>query len=116
MPYGRDKISRGDRIFCVGIERGELRLITRLRAAVLDADTLDEDLLYIDDAEDEYVEADFDRVVPGHVLDTLKLIYADGSEHPIRRDAAGRVEGNAYEGRSSIRELAAGTAELDALL
>lgn len=116
VPYGRGKIGRRDRIYCVGIEHGRLLLITRVRAALLEGDIADDEMIYIDDSDEEYVEADFNRTVPTNVLGTLTLIYADGSEHPIRCDQAGRVQGNAYEGRSSIRELAAGASELDALL
>lgn len=116
VPYGRGKIGRRDRIYCVGIEQGRLLLITRVRAALLEADIGDDEMVYIDDSDEEYVEADFNRKVPRGVVDALRVIYANGSEHPIRCDAAGRVQGNAYQGRSSIRELASGADELDVLL
>lgn len=116
IPYGRGKIGRRDRIYCVGIERGRLLLITRVRAALLDGDVADEEMIYIDDAAEEYVDVDFDRAVPREILATLRLVYADRSEHPIRLGETGLVQGTAYEGRSSIRELSAGAAGLDALL
>ncbi len=116
VPYGRDRIGRRDRIYCVGIENGRLLLITRVRAALLEADIADDEMIYVDDSDEEYVEADFDRIVPGSVIGALRVIYVDGSEHPISCDAAGRVQGNAYEGRSSIRELVAGADQLDDLL
>jgi hypothetical protein len=55
VPYGRGKIGRRDRIYCVGIEHGRLLLITRVRAALLEADIADNELIYIDDSDDEYV-------------------------------------------------------------
>lgn len=116
VPYGRGKIGRRDRIYCVGIENGQMLLITRVRAALLEADIADDEMIYIDDSDEEYVEVDFDRKVPTRVVDLLRVIYANGSEYPISRDEAGRVQGNAYEGRSSIRELAAGADELHVLL
>src|ERR1035438_3819375 len=70
------------------------------------ADIADDEMTYIDDSDEEYVEPDFNRKVPPHVVDAITVIYADGTDHPVRCDAEGSVQGNAYEGRSSIRELA----------
>jgi hypothetical protein len=64
VPYGRDKIGRGDRIYCMGIEDGQLRLITRVRAALPEGDEVDDEMIYLDNTEEERAEADFDRLEP----------------------------------------------------
>jgi hypothetical protein len=116
IPYGKGRIARGDVIYCVGLEAGGLRLITRLHAEALDDDLQDDETVWVDDVEAEAVDADFHRVVPDEVIDAVRYLHVNGTEHRVRRDAGGGVLPHAFAGRSSIRELRAGCDLLDALL
>jgi len=116
IPYGKHCVARGDVIYCVGLEAGGLRLITRLHAASLDDDLDHPRSIWVEDVEAEAVDADFHRVVPDEVVDAVRYLHADGTEHRIRRDVQGRVLPHAFQGWASIRELTAGPDALDALL
>lgn len=116
IPYGKQRVARGDVIYCVGLEADGLRLITRLQAASLDDDLDHPRSIWVDDVEAEAVDADFHRVVPDAVVDAIRYLHADGTEHRMRRNVQGRVLPNAFQGWASIRELTAGPDALDALL
>ena len=116
IPYGKQRVSRGDIIYCVGIENGDLRLITRLHAASLNDDLDHRESVWVDYVEGEAVDADFQRVMPSAVVTAILYLHVDGSEHRVRLGRGGRVLPHAFQGRSSIRELASGFQALDALL
>lgn len=68
IPYGKQRVALGDVIYCVGLEAGGLRLITRLHAASLDDDLDHPRSIWVDDVEAKAVNADFHRVVPDEVV------------------------------------------------
>lgn len=108
IPYGKQRIARGDVIYCVGLEGGGLQLITRLNAASLDDDLEHAESIWADDVEATAVEADFHRAIRDAAITAIRYLHADGTEHRIRRDAERRVLPHAFQGRASIRELTAG--------
>jgi len=50
------------------------------------------------------------------MLDKLRFVKSDGTEDGFKRAAGGRVSGNAFQGRGSLRELVTGHDDLDRLL
>jgi hypothetical protein len=100
----------------VGIEAGELYLITRIRATKLDEDRGHSESVLVDGDPDDEVEADYDRLVDDDTLEAIEYLHADGSGHGFQVDAGVAVSGKPFQGRSSLRELSKGAAELDQLL
>lgn len=119
VPYGDGKVRRGDAIYCVAVENGGLRLLTRVVARTLseDDDPDHHESVRVDD-DDEIPVTDYDRVVPPDVLAAIRFAHTDGSEHGIliEGDDGAYVDGHRFQGRSSLRRLVAGAAELYALL
>jgi hypothetical protein len=115
VPYGKGKISRGDVIYCVGIDDEELRLITRIRVGSLDDDPEDEESVLIDDAEAEPVDVDLDREVTPGAAQAIEYEHVDGSKHRLPITGL-LIDPSPFQGRASIRELREGAAELDSLL
>jgi hypothetical protein len=115
VPYGKGKISHGDVIYCVGIEDEELRLITRIRVGSLDDDPADEESVLIEDAEEEPVDVDLDRLVTFEAAHAIRYEHVDGSKHRLTITGV-LIDPSPFQGRSSIRELREGSAQLDSLL
>lgn len=114
VPFGKDRISRGDTIYSVGIEDDELRLITRVRVGSIEDDPEDEDSVLIEDV-DEGVDVDFDREVSPEVIEAIEYEQVDGSKH--RMPILGVRIGHApFQDRSSIRALSKGAADLGTVL
>ncbi len=117
VPFGMDHLKRGDTIYCFGIEDGTLYLITRLIVGTLDEDPEHQESLLVEGAEDDEVEADYDRAVPEEVIGAVRYLHANGSEHRlIDAMADGWLDGSHFQGRASLRELSAGGNELEGLL
>jgi hypothetical protein len=119
VPYGDGKLRLGDAIYCVSVEDGGLRLLTRVVAHAVNEDT-DHDhheSVEVDD-DGEAPVTDYDRVVPPDVLAAIRFAHTDESEHGILTEGedGAYVDGHRFQGRSSLRRLIAGSAELDALL
>jgi hypothetical protein len=117
IPFGKNEIELGDTIYCVGIEGGELRLLTRLVAASLSDDLEHAESVRVT-ANSDVPVIDYDRGVPPDVLAVIRFAQTDGSEHSVVTDGdrGPHVDGHRFQGRSSLRRLVAGAAELDALL
>lgn len=114
VPYGKGRIALGDLIYCVGFDKEELRLITRVRVASLEDDPDDDESVVIEDAGDG-VRADFYRDVTPEVVDAIEYEHVDGSKHRMPVVAVS-IDPSPFQGRSSIRALADGARELDSLL
>ena len=54
-------------------------------------------------------------MVEESAVDELVYLDTDGREQRMPRDASGRLVGDAFQGRSSIRELSRGSKALDQL-
>jgi hypothetical protein len=117
VPFGEGEIGRGDVIYCVAVEDGELHLLTRVVVASLMDDPGRAQSVRVE-PDGDVPATDYDRVVPADMLDAIRVAYADGSERGITDPGGGGpyVAGHRFQGRSSLRQLAAGAAELDSLL
>jgi len=110
VPWGRGKVHVGDTIFAVGIDNGDLLLITdlhpeRVRSSRGVPGQVD---IWSDGTRAPIA---LDRVVPQRVVDRIRFRRADGSEGHFTRDDTGRLRGQQFQGRASLRALKAGVAE-----
>lgn len=113
MPYGQDKLSVGDAVYCVGIDAGEVLLFGRVKIGRLAVDT--------DHAESLDVWAELgsetpfrdDRVLSDAGVDALVYVKADGVEGRFVRRSSGAVDGSPFQGRASIREIVSGSERLE---
>jgi hypothetical protein len=116
VPYGQDKLAKGDSVYRVAVEEGELWLFGRVIVGRMAEDPEHAESLDIwAEPGTETTWCEDDCVVDGSVVDELVYLDADGTEHRMPRDASGRLVPDAFQGRSSIRELARGSEALDQL-
>jgi hypothetical protein len=117
VPFGKGQVRSGDVVYCVAVEDGELRLLTRVVAESLADDPEHAESVRVED-DGKVPVTDFDRVVRGEALTAIRFAYADGSEHGMLAESEtdAFVDGHRFQGRASLRELVAGTAKLDAIL
>lgn len=54
--------------------------------------------------------------LPQSVVDALRFLHRDGSEHHVKRAGTGDIRSGQFGGRSNLRELVAGAELLDAAL
>jgi hypothetical protein len=111
VPWGKQKLKRGDTIFCVYIADEELHLIARLKAASLHEDPPNDESIRVKGARNERARADYDRIVRPRVLRALEYLHTDGTAHRLIKPNP-----RCFQGRASIRELNDGQDELEALL
>jgi len=113
VPWGEGLIERGDTIYCIFIEDGELHLVTRLTAATVegDPDPEHEQSVSVTPEPTDEIRADYQRVVVPGDLKAIKYERPDGSEASLEDPNAGR-----FQGRNSIRKLTDGTHALEATL
>jgi hypothetical protein len=111
VPWSKQKLKRGNAIFCVYIADDELYLITRVIASSLHDDPPDDASICIKGAHAESARADYGRVVPPRVRRVIEYLHTDGTRHSLARPNPRR-----FQGRASIRELSNGQEELEALL
>ena len=110
IPWAAGKIDVGDDVYAVGIDDGELLLISRVvvdSVRVTDAAT---EKITIESRESEAMR--FDRIVPRRTVDQLRYLDAAGEEQRFARAANGRLQGTPFQGRASLRELAPRSGEL----
>lgn len=118
IEYGEGlDIAEDDTIYCVGIEEGELRLFTRIEAGPVEPDT--------DPAHTASVAvwpkgggsitADYALAVSPTITKALEYKLKGGAVQGVKRNQTGGIEPQAFRGRSSVRELAAGADLLKAL-
>jgi hypothetical protein len=115
VPYGDGKLAVGDTVYCVGVDEGELLLFGRVVVGRIDVDLGERESLDVWSQRGTGTPFQDDRVVDDPTVDSLIYLHADRTEHRIPRDASGRILGNAFQGRASIRELARGFESLDRL-
>jgi hypothetical protein len=119
VPYGDNRVSVGDKIYCVGMEGGELFLIIRVEIAKLspDPDAEHGESVLVDGAKSNTAKADYKRRVPTPTVKKLKYRLRDDTEQGVKlKPEGGGVEPGQFQGISSLRELTEGSAKLDALL
>jgi hypothetical protein len=115
VPYGEGKLAVGDTVYCVGVDEGELLLFDRVVVGRMDVDLGDSESLDVWSERGTGTPFQDARVVDDPTIDSLIYLHADRTEHRVPRDASGRVRGNAFQGRASIRELVRGFESLDRL-
>lgn len=117
IPYGTRKVFVGDTVHCVAITAGELLYFGRLDAGRIAVD------IEIDHKESLDVWAaagtgfwhEEPIVVDDETVDHLVFLKADGTPCGFDRKESGVLTGHAFQGRASLRELAAGATALVAL-
>jgi hypothetical protein len=112
VPFGQDKLGKGDGVYCVAVDGGELLFFCRVIVGRMAEDPEHAESLDVW-AGPGTAWCEDDCVVDDKAVDELVYLDADGTEHHMPRDASGRLVGNAFQGRSSIRELARGGEVLD---
>jgi hypothetical protein len=117
VPFGNGEIDHGDVIYCVAVEDGELRLLTRIVASTLNDDPEHAESVRVEDDADVPV-TDYNRVVTPGVLAAIRFTHTDGTERGMVTpgEDGGHVDAHRFQGRSSLRQLVAGAAGLDMLL
>jgi hypothetical protein len=113
--YGGGKISRGDTVYCIGVENGTLMLFGGLVVGRLSPDSenpLDLNLWFASGTEVEFL---YDHCeVSDEVADQIVYLReGDMSEHHIARDGRGRLLATAFQGPNSVRRLVRGHRLLD---
>ena len=113
VPYGQDKLAKGDGVYCVAVDKGELLFFSRVIVARMAEDPEHDESLDVWGQGTTWCEDDC--VVDAQAVDELVYLDADGKEHQMPRDATGGLLGDDFQGRLSIRELARGSKVLDRL-
>jgi YD repeat-containing protein len=116
VPWGQDKLAKGDSVYRVAVEEGELWLFGRVIVGRMAEDPEHAESLDVwAEPGTETTWCEDDCVVDESAVDELLYLDTDGTKHRMPRDASGRLIANAFQGRSSIRELARGSKALDQL-
>lgn len=114
VPYGQGKLAKGDSVYCVAVEEGELWFFGRVIVGRTAEDPEHAESLDVwAEPGTETTWCEEDCVVDESAVDELVYLDADGSEHRMPRDPSGRLVAEAFQGRSSIRELARDSKALD---
>ena len=117
VPYGQGKLAKGDSVYCVAVEEGELWFFGRVIVGRMAEDPEHAESLDVwAEPGTETTWCEDDCVVDESAVGELVYLDADGTEHRMPRDPSGRLVADAFEGRSSIRELARGSKALDQVL
>ena len=116
VPFGQDKLAKGDSVYRVAVVQGELWFFGRVIVGRMAEDPEHAESLDVwAEPGTETTWCEEDCVVDESMVDELVYLDADGREHRMPRDASGRLDGNAFQGSSSILELAGGSKALDQL-
>jgi YD repeat-containing protein len=116
VPYAQDKLAKGDSVYCVAVEEGELWLFGRVIVGRTAEDPEHAESLDVwAEPGTETTWCEEDCVVDESAVDELVYLDADGTEHRVPRDASGRLVADDFQGRASLRELARGSEALDQL-
>lgn len=111
IEYGEGKgIGPGDVIYCVGIEKGDLHLFTRVEAGKVEPDpdpSYTKSVRVTPKVEGEF-RADYLFKVKQLERDAVEYECANGVVQGIALTPAGGVVPQAFQGRASIRRIVAG--------
>jgi hypothetical protein len=114
VPFGQDKLAKRDSVYRVAVVEGELWFFGRLIVGRMAEDPEHAESLDVwAEPGTETTWCEDECVVDEKAVDELVYLDADGMEHRMPRDASGRLDGDAFQGSSSIRELANGSKALD---
>jgi YD repeat-containing protein len=116
VPFGQGKLAKGDGVYRVAVVEGELWLFGRVIVGRIAEDPEHAESLDVwAEPGTETTWCEEDCVVDESVVDELSYLDADGTEHRMPRDESGRLDGTAFQGSSSILEVAGGSKALDQL-
>ena len=116
VPYGQDKLAKGDSVYCVAVDEGEFWFFGRVVVGRMAEDPEHAESLDVwAEPGTETTWCEDECAVDESVVDELVYLDADGKEHRMPRDASGGLLADAFQGRSSIPELARGSKALDQL-
>ena len=114
VPYGQDKLAKGDAVYRVAVEEGELWFFGRVIVGRMAEDPEHAESLAVwAEAGTETSWCEEDCVVDPNAVDDLVYLDADGKEQRMPRDESGRLDGDVFQGRSSICALVRGSKALD---
>jgi hypothetical protein len=117
VPYGRDRLAKGDGVYRVAVVEGQFWFFGRVIVGRMAEDPEhDESIDVWGEPGTETNWCEEDCLVDESTVDELVYLDADGTEHRMPRDDSGRLDGDAFAGRSSTLELADGSKALDQLL
>jgi hypothetical protein len=116
VPFGQDKLATGDSVYRVAVVEGKLWFFGRVIVGRMVEDPEHAESLDVwAEPGTETTWCEDDCVVDDSVVDELVYLDADGTEHRMPRDESGRLDGNAFQERSSIVGLVGGSKGLDQL-
>jgi len=116
VPFGQGKLERGDGVYSVAVVDAELWFFGRVIVGRMAEDPERTESLDVwAEPGTETTWCEEDCVVEESAVDELVYLDTDGREQRMPRDASGRLVGDAFQGRSSIRELSRGSKALDQL-
>ena len=105
LPYGKGRIGKGDYIYIIGVERGELLIISRVCADVVAPSAVGIDQVDVTARKGTETEVVLDRFLDPGDTDRLEMLNAKGITRAIKRGTDERVIPMQFMGRASIREL-----------
>jgi hypothetical protein len=109
VPYGKDKLAKGDKVYYVVIDGGELLLFGRIVVGRTDNDSVHAESLNVWAEPDTEIDFFEGQAIDDAVVDELVYLKADGSEQRLFPNTPCDLGGSACQGRSSIRELTRGS-------
>jgi hypothetical protein len=113
VPYGQGKLGKGDGVYCVAVDQGQLLFFSRVIVGRTAEDPEHAESLAVWAGPGTTTWCEEDCVVDDKTVDELVYLDADGKEQQMSRDESGSLVGEAFQGRSSICELARGSKVLD---
>jgi hypothetical protein len=116
VPYGEGKLGRGDLVYCVAIDSGELILFGRITIGRINVDPDHHESLDVWAKRGGIAGFQGGVTVKTRAVDQLVYLMANGTTKSFARTPTGELLGSAFQGRSSIRELARGAEALERLL
>jgi YD repeat-containing protein len=114
VPFGQDKLAKGDSVYRVAVVEGELWFFGRVIVGRMAEDPEHAESLDVwAEPGTETTWCEDDCEVDESVVDELVYLDADGTEHRVPRDGSGRLVGDDFQGGASLRELVRGSKALD---
>jgi hypothetical protein len=116
IAYGEQRISRRDKVYCVGIQDGDLHLFTRVEVAKLENDDDPDHVESILAFPKSKIITDYQLAVPLPCLKSLRYLRVGSSiPCPVKLTGKGKVVPMQFRGPASLRELVQGAGKLDSL-
>jgi hypothetical protein len=115
IPHGKARVSVGDVIYCMVIVKNEMQFLRRVEVASVQDDPEDEEAVFVEEGADAELPERSIHEVPPEVVEVMQYENDAGSLLPMPVIAV-LIDPSWFQGRESLRALAEGADELDALL